>query len=214
MLPRAHPAVNATFMKIEFYLVNCTLQAWGQPCNPTPIGPLSTIYVPAKRAAATPIVVPAGSKAYVSAVVQLSGITAASFGAAQKTQFATVMAAQLGNGVAVTDITITSVTDIAGGRRSRSLLSAGVNVAFTVATSSPAASVAVSAAIVSTTANSAALTSALQAGGLTGVTGVVLTTPPTTAVATTATPASSAASGIRASVLLALLAALATVLSC
>ena len=199
-------------MKIEFYLVNCTMQAWGLPCNPTPIGPLNTIYVPAKRAAATPIVVPAGSKAFVSAVVQLSGISAASFGAAQKTQFATVMAAQLGNGVAPTDITITSVTDIAGGRRSRSLLAAGVNVAFTVATSSPAASVAVSAAIVSTVANSAALTSALQAGGLTSVTGVVLTTPPTTVVA--AAGPTSAASGMRASVLLALLAALATVLAC
>jgi hypothetical protein len=219
--------VNATFMKIEFYLVNCTLQAWGQPCSPTPIGPVNTIYVPAKRAASPPVVIPSGSKAYVSDVVSLAGVTAVSFGASQATQFRTVMAAQLGNGVAATDITITSVTaDIAAvGRRSRSLLTAGVNVAFTVATSSSATAAAVSSAITSTTSNSAAFTSALQAGGLTAVSGVALSTAPTTTVSAAAPPSapglapvgSAASHGApravaTASILLALLAALGSML--
>lgn len=205
--------VNATFMKIEFYLVNCTQQAWGLPCSPTPIGPLNTMYLPAKRSPATPVTIPTGSKAYVAAVVQLSGITAASFGAAQASQFSIVMSSQIGAGVAPADVTVTSVTDIAGGRRSRALLATGVNVGFSVATSSPAAAVAVSSSIVAVTSNSAALTSALQAGGLTGVTGVALTTAPTTSVSASA-PASvfagraAAVAGARVSALLAALLAL------
>jgi hypothetical protein len=134
-----------------------------------------------------PVVVPSGSKAYVSATVTLAGYTAATFGAAQAAQFATVMAAQLGNGVASSDITITSVTNVAAGRRSRELLqTGGVSVAFTVATSSAAASTAVSGAIVTATSNGAALVTALQAGGLTAASGVALTAQPSTAVSTTA----------------------------
>lgn len=37
--------VNTTMMKIEFYLVNCTLQAFGLPCSTALIGPLNTMCV-------------------------------------------------------------------------------------------------------------------------------------------------------------------------
>jgi hypothetical protein len=111
----------------------------------------------------------------VSASFVLRGYTVATFGAAQKTQFAAVLAAQLA--VLPASITITSVTAASaasppGGAQRRLLqqggAAGGIIVAFTVETASPAA---LSASLVAV-AGSASFVTQLQLGGLTALTGV------------------------------------------
>ena len=122
--------VNTTMMKIEFYLVNCTLQAFGMPCSPSLIGPLSTTYMPAK----TPSVaaVPAGAPV-VTASLTLAGISPAQFVGVTQAAFISTVASTLA--VPSTSVVITSVT--ASSRRR--LLAAGTTVGFSVVTANPSA---------------------------------------------------------------------------
>ena len=122
--------VNTTTMKIEFYLVNCTLQAFGLPCSQALIGPLSTVYMPAK----TPSIaaVPAGAPV-VTASLTLAGILPAQFVGITQAAFISTVATTLA--VPSTSVVITSVT--ASSRRR--LLAAGSTVTFSVVTANAAA---------------------------------------------------------------------------
>jgi hypothetical protein len=78
--------VNATTMKIDYYLVNCTMQAWGVPCSPVPIGPVYTLYRPAK----TPAVPTGTAQAFY---VALAGVNASNFATlTSKTAFVAAVA--------------------------------------------------------------------------------------------------------------------------
>ena len=150
--------VNATFMKIEYFLINCTMQAYGQACSPTPIGPLNTVYLPAKPKPAAPTGTP------VSSSLTLNGVNFAVLTTAQqagfKATFQALMALQLS--VPATSILITSVTSTT---RRRTLLAPTTTVAFTVYVASAAQATTVSAAIttaVVTNAGAFATTMATQ----------------------------------------------------
>lgn len=113
--------VNATSMKIDYYLVNCTLQAWGVPCSPVPIGPVYTLYRPAK----TPAVPTGTAQAFF---VALAGVTASNFASlTSKTAFVAAVAQTIG----VPANTITFNGTSAGP-------SGSLVVAFTVYSATPA----------------------------------------------------------------------------
>jgi hypothetical protein len=121
--------VNTTTMKIEFYLVNCTLQAFGLPCSQSLIGPLNTVYMPAKTPGITSV--PAGAPV-VTASLTLAGITPAQFVGTTQAAFISTVASTLS--VPSTAVVITSVT--ASSRRR--LLVAGSTVSFSVVTANAA----------------------------------------------------------------------------
>jgi hypothetical protein len=128
----------------------------------------------------------------VNAAVGLAGYSVATFTADARAAFVRGTAASLA--VAPAALTITSVADytIGSGTGRRRLLDTGVTVGFSVAAADGATAAALSAAITSVLAdNPAVLVSALQAAGLSGVTGAEATVAPSIAVATpaAATPA-------------------------
>ena len=165
---------NATFMRVDFYLVNCSAVITTGACQSGIIGPLNTQYYAAKALTST-------KATYISAVVALAGYTVATFQAPQAQAFATAVAADVG--VAASAVTITSVT--APPATGRHLLQSSVLVAFTVATT-VSNSVAVSAAVAN------GMTAAqLTTAGLSSATGVTVTSAPVTAPS--ATPPAAAA---------------------
>ena len=121
--------VNKTTMKIEFYLVNCTLQAFGLPCSQALIGPLGTVYLPAKTPSAA--AVPTGAPV-VTAALTLAGITPAQFVGVTQAAFISTVAGTLS--VSSTTVVVTAVT--ASSRRR--LLTAGSTVSFSVTTANAA----------------------------------------------------------------------------
>jgi hypothetical protein len=189
--------VNATWMRVDFYLVNCSAVLFTGACSPTVIGPLNTQYHPAKAITSTAVT-------YIAAAVTLSGYTAASFSTAAQTAFKAAVAADLG--VAASAVTITSVADAAAAGGRRHVLQAGsIVVGFAVSTPASGAA-AVAAGIVN-----GMTVAQLTAAGLTSATGVAVTAAPTSsATAPVATAAVSAAPA--ASALVALAAAAAALL--
>ena len=91
---------------------------------------------PAPAAAPAAVVAPPGQVGVVSSTVALGGYTSASFTAGPQAAFTSATADTLG--VLPADVAVTSVADVAAGRRARSLLQSGVIVAFTVTSASPA----------------------------------------------------------------------------
>lgn len=105
----------------------------------------------------------------VSASVALAGVSAASFTTALQTAFVTGTAANLA--VPIANVSITSFADTpAAGRR---LLASSLTVQYAVATPSPAAASLVTNKLADST-NAAALTTALQTAGVTGLTGATV----------------------------------------
>jgi hypothetical protein len=109
----------------------------------------------------------------VSSTFTLQGYSVSTFGAAQRTQFTSVLAEQLG--VLPAKVSITSVTASGAPPGSRRLLQDGVMVAFTVETVTPES---ISTSLVRVAASSG-FVNALQQGGLSAVTGVIMTAAPT-----------------------------------
>ena len=115
---------------------------------------------------------------HIAASSGISGYTIATFGAAQQTAFTTGTAAAMN--IATADVTVSNVTAYTvgsgfGGRRR--LVSTGVNVAFSVATST-SNTAAVLNQMTAALTNPAVHLAALQAAGLTAATGVELTQEP------------------------------------
>ena len=172
--------VNATYMRVDFYLVNCTAVISTGACTNT-IGPVNTQYYPAKNITST-------TTTYVTAAYTLAGYTVATFNAAAATAFVAAVAADLG--VAASAVTITSVAAPPAGRH---LLQTSVLVAFSVATPTSGA------AAVTTGILNGIAPAQLVAAGLTLATGVTVTTSPaltaTAPAAVTIASSSAAATG-------------------
>jgi hypothetical protein len=109
----------------------------------------------------------------VSSSFTLQGYSVSTFGAAQRTQFTSVLAEQLK--VVPAKVNITSVSASSALLGSRRLLQDGVVVAVTVETPMPES---VSTSLVRVAASSG-FVNALQQGGLSAVTGVIMTAAPT-----------------------------------
>jgi hypothetical protein len=130
----------------------------------------------------------------VSATLELSGYTEASFGASEQRAFCAAVSATLG--ISVSDVVVTSVSDSAAAARRRTLQAGGVRVAFTVAAASTAAaqSLRSSLNLVATGAGASVLVASLQSAGLTAVSGVSLAAAPEVQDDAAAPPASGAPS--------------------
>lgn len=190
---------NATMMRVDFYLVNCSAVITTGACAAGAIGPVYTQYFAAKNITST-------VTTYISAVVTLGGYSVATFLAPQAAAFATAVA--IDAGVAASAVTVTSVAAVAAA--GRHLLQSSVAVGFSVKTTASNA-VAVSGAI----ANGMTAVQ-LQAAGLTAATGATVTTAPTTAQLATAPVAAvvaTASPAPRAAATSALLGAAAAVLA-
>ena len=170
--------VNATFMRVDFYLVNCTAVITTGNCTNV-IGPLNTQYYPAKNITNSAIT-------YVSAAYTLAGYTVSTFNAAAASAFIAAVAADLS--VTNSSVKITSVT--APPASGRHLLQGSVVVAFYVATPVSGA------AAVSNGIQNGIAPAQLVAAGLTSATGVTVTTSPSL-TATAPAIISSAASTLR-----------------
>ena len=109
----------------------------------------------------------------VAASATLSGYTAASFGAAERSAFASGLATSLG--VAASSVTVTGVSDAPASGRRRDLLqsSGAVVVAFTVTSTSTA----LLSSVTALGANPSALVSALGSAGLSSLRGVAVSSP-------------------------------------
>jgi hypothetical protein len=142
------------------------------------IQPLNGRTVTASWTPSTPAVV-------ISSTLKLAGLTKATFTTALQTTFKTAVASSVG--VPLTAVTIVSMTDTT---TRRSLLTAGVDVAYTITVPTAAAASAVRTALtVNTASTSSPLMTSLTA--IPGVTGVTVTAAATTGAA--AGPATSAA---------------------
>ena len=160
---------NATMMRVDFYLVNCSAVITTGACAAGAIGPVYTQYFAAKA-------ISSNATTYISAVVTLGGYSVSTFLAPQAAAFSAAVATDAG--VAASAVTVTSVTAVAAA--GRHLLQSSVSVGFTVKTTASNA-VAVSGAIAN------GMTAAqLQAAGLSAATGATVTTAPTTAQSATA----------------------------
>jgi len=173
--------VNATFMRVDFYLVNCTTVITTGNCTNV-IGPVNTQYYPAKplNGTTTPM--------YVNSTVSLVGYTVSTFNSAAQLSFRTAVANA--TGVAASAVAINSITAPSG----RHLLQNSVSVTYTVTTTQA------NMAAVSTAMATGPTPAQLQAAGLTAATGLTVTSAPS--VSTTASPSviisSSSASTARA----------------
>jgi hypothetical protein len=165
---------NATAMRVDFYLVNCSAVITTGACSGGVIGPLNTQYYPAKALTST-------APKYVSATLSVAGYTVATFLAPQAAAFKAAVAADAG--VTAAAVTITSVA--ASAAAGRHLLQSSVAVTFSVATT-------VSGAAAVATAIGNGMTGAqLVAAGLSAATGATVTTAPVTAASATAPVAAS-----------------------
>ena len=172
--------VNATYMRVDFYLVNCSAVMSTGNCSNV-IGPINTQYFPAKNITSTIVT-------YVSAAYTLSGYSVATFNTAAATAFIAAVAADLT--VNTSAVTITSVTAPPAGRH---LLQSSVVVAFSVATPTS------SAAAIATGILNGIAPSVLVANGLTNAVGVaVATAPALTSTVPAPVTISSSASTVRA----------------
>ena len=127
--------------------------------------PLSSQFVQALPSPPPQPTVSSITPTYVSAIAMLSGYTVSTFGATQATQFKSAVATALG--VSSSVVTITSITVTIG----RHLLQSAVNVAFTLTTTSSAASNIANAMTANLGVNS------LRNAGLTACYSVAVSTP-------------------------------------
>jgi len=173
---------NATMMRVDFYLVNCTAVFSTGSCSSGAIGPLNSQYYAAKTLTST-------APTYVSAVVTVTGYSVATFKGPQAAAFAAAVAADAN--VAASAVTVTSVTAPSSGRH---LLQSSVVVGFSIATT-------VSRAVAVSSAVANGMTAAqLVTAGLTSATAVTVATAPITGPSDTAPTAAVglASSAVRA----------------
>jgi hypothetical protein len=184
-------ALNATYMRVDFYLVNCTNVLLTGACTNT-IGPLNTQYYPAKG-------ITSSTPTYVSATYTLAGYSAATFNSAARAAFIQAVATDLS--VATTAVTITAVADASSS--GRHLLQSSVLVSFSVATPTSGA------AAVSTGIANGITTAQLTAAGLSAATGLTVSSTPTlTSTAPVAVSSAAPALAARVAVTTAAVAAL------
>jgi hypothetical protein len=175
--------LNATYMRVDFYLVNCTNVLLTGACTNT-IGPLNTQYYPAKN-------ITSSATTFVVAAYKLAGYSASSFNTAARNSLVSAIASDLS--VATSAVTLVRIVDASISGR-HLLQSSAVTVTFSVSTPTNKA-----AAVASGIANGLT-TSQLNSAGLSAASGVTVATAPSLAAAapTSTVTAFSAASALAA----------------
>ena len=191
-------SLNATYMRVDFYLVNCTNVLLTGACTNT-IGPLNTQYYPAKN-------ITSSAATFVVAAYTLAGYSASSFNTAARNSLVSAIASDLS--VATSAVTLVRIVDASISGR-HLLQSSAVTVTFSVSTPTSKA-----AAVASGIANGLT-TSQLSSAGLSAASGVTVTTAPSLAAAapTSTVTAFSAASVLAARVAVAVAAVAALALA-